>query len=55
MITYLVIANGDSNKSYKCNTTHTSKPYIKINEHNYLDLTTETTTGVQLKYKQKTG
>lgn len=55
MITYLVIANGDSNKSYKCNTTHTSKPYIRINEHNYLDLTTETTTGVQLKYKQKTG
>lgn len=55
MITYLVIHNGDVNKSYKCNTTHTSVPYIRVNEKNYLDLTTETTTGLQLKYKQKTG
>lgn len=55
MITYLVIHNGEVNKSYKCNTTHTSVPYIRVNEKNYLDLTTETTTGLQLKYKQKTG
>lgn len=55
MPAYLVINNGDVNKSYKCNTTHTSKPYIQVNETNYLDLTSETTTGLQLKYKQKTG
>ena len=55
MATYLVIRNGEASKSYKCNTTHTSQPYIRVNEKNYLDLNSETTTGLQLRYSQKTG
>lgn len=51
MATYLVVRNGDSATSYKCNTTHTSKPYLKVKDDCYLDLTTRTSSGLQLNVK----
>ena len=51
MSTYLVVKNGNTTKSYECKTSHSSAPYLKVNTSNYLDLTTNTTTGVQLKVK----
>lgn len=44
-----IAANGIT-KSYECKTTHNSSPYIKVNGE-YLDLTTNTTSGLQLKVK----
>ena len=44
-----IAANGIT-KSYECKTTHNSSPYVKVNGQ-YLDLTTNTTSGLQLKVK----
>lgn len=55
MATYLIVRNNDndSRKTYICNTTHTSQPYIQIKDNCYLDLTTETSSGLQLKLQFK--
>lgn len=50
MASYLVVKNGTKQKSYECKTTHTAKPYIKVNKTGYLDLTTNTA-GFQAKIK----
>lgn len=50
MASYLVVKNGTKQKSYECKTTHSAKPYIKVNKTGYLDLTTNTT-GFQAKIK----
>ncbi len=53
MSSYLVIQNETNKKSYQYKSTHTGNPYIQVNRTGYLDLTTKTTTGVQLKYRQE--
>lgn len=51
MATYLVVRNGEKQTSYKCRTTHTSVPYLKVKDDCYLDLTTRTSSGLQLNVK----
>ncbi len=53
MSNYLVVQAENQTKSYKYKTTHTGNPYIQVNKTGYLDLTTKTTTGIQLKYRQE--
>ena len=50
MANYLVVKNNNSTKSYECKSTHTAVPFVKVNS-SYLDLTTETTAGLQYKVK----
>lgn len=51
MATYLVVRNGEKKTSYKCNSTYTSQPYLKVKDNCYLDLTTRTSSGLQLNVK----
>lgn len=51
MATYLVVRNNEKQTSYRCNTTHTSKPYLKVKDDCYLDLTTRTSSGLQFNVK----
>ena len=48
MATYLVVQSGGQTKSYTCKSTHASTPYLKVS-NSYLDLTTQSHTGVRLK------
>ncbi len=48
MPTYLVLNKDGTTKSYKCKETHTGQPYLKVS-NSYLDLTTNTTTGLRLE------
>lgn len=48
---YLVVKNANETKSYSCKTTHTGTPFIRVSVNNYLDMTVNTTTGLQLKGK----
>ena len=48
MATYLVIQSAGQTRSYTCQTTHNTTPYLKVS-NSYLDLTTKTYTGVRLK------
>lgn len=50
MASYLVVKDNNETKSYKCKSTYNSVPYLKV-DTGFLDLTTETTTGLQLKVK----
>lgn len=36
-------------KKYECKTTHTATPFLKIHNSQYLDLTTNSTSGLQIK------
>lgn len=47
---YLVIKNNSSSVSYRCSSTHTSVPYLKVRDQ-YLDLTTNLKSGLGLKVK----
>ena len=51
MANYLVVKGSNQTKSYALKTTHNSVPYLKVS-NSYLDLTTNTTTGIQLKVKE---
>ena len=51
MSEYYVIRDKNSTKSYQYKTTHTGYPYICVNKTNYLDLTTETKTGLNARFK----
>lgn len=46
----LYIQGGGQTKAYECKTTHTGSPFLKVSA-GYLDLTTNTTSGLQLKIK----
>ena len=52
MSSYIVIKNGTQNKSYNIKSTYTGDSYIKVGTYGYLNLTTATTTGLNLKIKQ---
>lgn len=52
MSTYLAIRGNNTSRSYECKTTHTGTPYLKVNSNAYLDLTTNTINGIQIKIKQ---
>ena len=45
MASYLVVKNGTESKKYECKTTNTGSPFLKV-DSGYLDLTTNTTTGL---------
>ena len=38
-------------KKYECKTTHSATPFLKVNSSQYLDLTTNSTSGLQVKIK----
>lgn len=50
---YLVVKNGNDTRSYECKTTHTGTPYMRVSS-GYLDLTTETLSGLKVKVKNST-
>ena len=52
MSSYLVIKNNTQYKSYTIKSTHTRSSYIKVGSYGYLDLTTNTQTGINLKVKK---
>lgn len=51
MPTYIVLNKDGQSKSYTCKTTHTSQPYVKVNDK-FLDLTTNLGTGLQMLVKK---
>lgn len=52
MANYFRIKNEGHEKIYEYKTTHTGRPYLPVNKTGFLDLTTKTTTGIQIKVKQ---
>ena len=47
----LIIHNYNTTKTYECQTTHTTPNYLVVDRNSYLNLTTATTTGLQMKMK----
>lgn len=45
----LIIHNYNITKTYECQTTHTTPNYLVVDKNSYLNLTTATTTGLQMK------
>lgn len=52
MATYLVINKDNKTKFYKCKTSHDNTPYLKVSDGEYLNLMTDTTSGLRLEIKR---
>lgn len=52
MASYVVINKDNKTKFYKCKTSHDNTPYLKVSDGEYLNLMTDTTSGLRLEIKR---